>query len=138
MKYNRNNIKGWLVSTSFKIYLDILSYMYITFTIFYYNTISLSSILLNQPPMDKWWIKSLCTYIMKMRSVMCISYCFHDWQTIFIILFSSFWNVDREKGWLVSTSFKIYLDILSYMYITFTIFYYNTISLKCTFFSCSS
>jgi hypothetical protein len=39
---------------------------------------------------------------------------------------------------LVSTSFKIYLDILSYLYITFTIFYYNTISLKCTFFSCSS
>jgi hypothetical protein len=41
MKYNRINIKWWLVSTSFKIYLDILSYMYITFTIFYYNTISL-------------------------------------------------------------------------------------------------
>ena len=35
----------------------------------------------------------------------------------------------------VSTSFKIYLDILSKFYITFTIFYYNTISLKCTFFS---
>jgi hypothetical protein len=32
-----------------------------------------------------------------MRSVMCISYCLHDWQTIFIILFSSFWTVDREK-----------------------------------------
>jgi hypothetical protein len=57
MKYNRINIKCWLVSTSFKIYLDILSYMYITFTIFYYNTI----------------------------------------QTIFIILFFSFWTVDREK-----------------------------------------
>jgi hypothetical protein len=24
-------------------------------------------------------------------------YCLHDWQTIFIILFSSFWTVDREK-----------------------------------------
>jgi hypothetical protein len=34
---------------------------------------------------------------LKMRSVMCISYCLHDWQTIFIILFSSFWTVDREK-----------------------------------------
>ena len=33
-----------------------------------------------------------------MRSVMCISYCLHDWQTIFIILFSSFWTVDREKN----------------------------------------
>ena len=32
-----------------------------------------------------------------MRSVTCISYCLHDWQTIFIILFSSFWTVDREK-----------------------------------------
>ena len=42
MKYNRINIKWWLVSTSFKIYLDILSYMYITFTIFYYNTFSLT------------------------------------------------------------------------------------------------
>jgi hypothetical protein len=41
MKYNRINIKWWLVSTSFKIYLDILSNLYITFTIFYYNTISL-------------------------------------------------------------------------------------------------
>jgi hypothetical protein len=41
MKYNRIDIKWWRVSTSFKIYLDILSYFYITFTIFYYNTISL-------------------------------------------------------------------------------------------------
>ena len=39
MKYNRIDIKWWLVSTSFIIYLDILSYFYITFTIFYYNTI---------------------------------------------------------------------------------------------------
>ena len=39
MKYNR--IIRWLASTSFKIYLDILSYLYITFTIFYYNIISL-------------------------------------------------------------------------------------------------
>jgi hypothetical protein len=38
------------------------------------------------------------------------------------------------KWWLVSTSFKIYLEILSNFYITFTIFNYNTISLKCTFF----
>jgi hypothetical protein len=42
------------------------------------------------------------------------------------------------KWWLVSTSFKIYLDILSNLYIMFTIFYYNTISFKCTFCSCSS
>jgi hypothetical protein len=41
---------------------------------------------------------------------------------------------NRIKWWLVSTSFKIYLGILSYFYITFTIYYYNTISLKCTFF----
>jgi hypothetical protein len=34
---------------------------------------------------------------LKMRSVMCINYCLHDWQTIFIILFSSFWTVDREQ-----------------------------------------
>jgi hypothetical protein len=32
-----------------------------------------------------------------MRSVMCIRYCLHDWQTIFIILFSSLWAVDQEK-----------------------------------------
>jgi hypothetical protein len=42
------------------------------------------------------------------------------------------------KWWHVSTSFKIYLEILSNFYVTFTIFYYNTITLKCTFFSCSS
>ena len=48
------------------------------------------------------------------------------------------YNRINIKWCLVSTSFKIYLDILSYLYITFTIFYYNTISLKCTFFSCSS
>jgi hypothetical protein len=41
---------------------------------------------------------------------------------------------NRIICWLVSTSFKIYLDILSYFYITFTIFYYNIISLKWTFF----
>ena len=41
---------------------------------------------------------------------------------------------NRIKWWLVSISFKIYLDIISSFYITFTIFYYNTISLKCTFF----
>jgi hypothetical protein len=35
---------------------------------------------------------------LKMGSVMCISYCLHDWRTIFIILFSSFWTVDREKN----------------------------------------
>jgi hypothetical protein len=34
----------------------------------------------------------------------------------------------------VSTSFKIYHTILSYFYITLTIFYYNTVSLKRTFF----
>ena len=41
MKYNRIDLKCWLGSTSFKIYLEILSDFYITFTIFYYNTISL-------------------------------------------------------------------------------------------------
>ena len=43
---------------------------------------------------------------------------------------------NQIKSWLVSTSFIIYMyiDILSNLYITFTIFYYNTISLKCTFF----
>jgi hypothetical protein len=43
---------------------------------------------------------------------------------------------NRIIWWLVSTSFKIYLDILSYLYVMykFTIFYYNTIPLKCTFF----
>ena len=41
---------------------------------------------------------------------------------------------NRIIWWLVSTSFKIYLDILSDLYITFTIFYYNIISLKWTFF----
>jgi hypothetical protein len=41
MKYNRIDIKWWPASTSFKIYLEILSKLYITFTIFYYNTISL-------------------------------------------------------------------------------------------------
>jgi hypothetical protein len=30
MKYNRIDIKWWLVSTSFKIYLDIFAYLYIT------------------------------------------------------------------------------------------------------------
>ena len=41
MKYNRIDIKWRHVSTSFKIYLEMLSYLYITFTIFYYNNISL-------------------------------------------------------------------------------------------------
>jgi hypothetical protein len=42
------------------------------------------------------------------------------------------------KWWHVSTSFKIYLEILSNFYVTFTTFYYNTITFKRTFFSCSS
>ena len=41
MKYTRIGIKWWLVSAWFKIYLEILSHLHITFTIFYYNTISL-------------------------------------------------------------------------------------------------
>jgi hypothetical protein len=41
MKYNRIDIKMWLVSTSFKINIGILSNLYITYTIFNYNTISL-------------------------------------------------------------------------------------------------
>ena len=41
MKYNRIDIKWQHVSTSFKIYLEKLSFFYITFTILYYNTISL-------------------------------------------------------------------------------------------------
>jgi hypothetical protein len=41
MKYNRIDIKWRLASTSFRIYLDILSYFYITFTICYYNTINI-------------------------------------------------------------------------------------------------
>jgi hypothetical protein len=46
-----------------------------------------------------------------MRSVMCISYCLHDWQTIFIILFSSFWTVDQEKiCWIVPIKFLLLLD----------------------------
>jgi hypothetical protein len=44
MKYNRIDIKWWLVSTSFKIYLEILSNFYITFTICYYNTINIGSV----------------------------------------------------------------------------------------------
>jgi hypothetical protein len=35
-----------------------------------------------------------------------------------------------NKWWHASTSFKTYLEILSYLYITFTIFYYNTISIN--------
>ena len=41
MKYKRIDIKWRLVSTSFKIYLDVLSNFYITFTICYYNTINI-------------------------------------------------------------------------------------------------
>ena len=39
MKYNRIDIKWRLVSTSFKIYLEILSNFYFTFTICYYNSV---------------------------------------------------------------------------------------------------
>jgi hypothetical protein len=46
---------------------------------------------------------------LKMRSVMCISYCLHNWQTIFIIFFSSFWTVDREKNMCVSLLLSIIL-----------------------------
>ena len=60
------------------------------------------------------------------------------WSCSVIKIVKMKYNRINIKWCLVSTSFKIYLDILSYFYITFTIFYYNTISLKCTFFSCSS
>jgi hypothetical protein len=58
MKYNRIDIKWRHVSTSFKIYLEMLSNFYITFTIFYYNTISLN------PPPTKYFdtiINPLCS-----------------------------------------------------------------------------
>ena len=48
MKYNRINIKWWLVSTSFEIYLDILSPLHITFTIFYYNTVHFFPVLVKE------------------------------------------------------------------------------------------
>ena len=51
-----------------------------------------------------------------------------------IIMVKMKYNRLDIKWWLASTSFKIFLDIISYLYITFTIFYYNSISLKCTFF----
>ena len=60
------------------------------------------------------------------------------WSSSVIRIVKMKYNRINIKWWLVSTSFKIYLDILSYLYITFTIFYYNTISLKCTLCSCSS
>ena len=43
VKYNRIDIKWWHNSTSFKIYLDILSYFCLTFSIFYYNTILMNT-----------------------------------------------------------------------------------------------
>jgi hypothetical protein len=85
MKYNRINIKWCLVSTSFKIYLDILSNLYITFTIFYYNTISLK-----------------CTFFS------CSSYRTLSNRIIqftcnipHLISFSSFWSVDRKKIYIL-------------------------------------
>ena len=57
------------------------------------------------------------------------------WSSSVIKIVKMKYNGIDIKWWLVSTSFKIYLEILSYL---FTIFYYNTISLKCTYFSCSS
>ena len=60
------------------------------------------------------------------------------WSCSVIKIVKMKYNRINIKWCLVSTSFKIYLDMLSYFYITFTIFYYNTILLKCTFFSCSS
>jgi hypothetical protein len=54
------------------------------------------------------------------------------WSSSVIIIVKMKYN--RIKWWRFSTSFKIYLDIISYLYITFTIFYYNTISIECTFF----
>ena len=38
MKYHRIDIKWWLVTTSFKLHLEIIVTFYITFTIFYYKT----------------------------------------------------------------------------------------------------
>jgi hypothetical protein len=129
MKYNRINIKWWLVSTSFKIYLDILSNLYIMFTIFYYNIATQLVCFHNMHNSDptpqgvenrniRLWFKCVLTAL----HVNCM------------ILKIVKMKYNRIKGWLVSTSFKIYLDILSNLYITFTIFYYNTISLNCTFF----
>ena len=60
------------------------------------------------------------------------------WSSSVIKIVKMKYNRINIKLWLASTSFKIYLDILSNLYITFTIFYYNTISLWCTFCSCSS
>jgi hypothetical protein len=60
------------------------------------------------------------------------------WSSSVIKIVKMKYNRIDIKWWLVSTSFKIYLDIFSYLYTTFTISYHNTISPKCTFSSCSS
>jgi hypothetical protein len=56
------------------------------------------------------------------------------WSSSVIKIVEMKYNRIDIKWWLVSTSLKNSLNL----YITFTIFYYNTISLKCTVFSCSS
>ena len=55
------------------------------------------------------------------------------WSSSVIKIVKIIYNRIDIKWGTVSISSKIYLDILSYLYITFTILYYNTISLKCTF-----
>jgi hypothetical protein len=58
----------------------------------------------------------LCSAL-QMRSVMCISYCLHDWQKIFIILVSNFWTVDREINKIYILEEKLYIIYENVMWI---------------------
>jgi hypothetical protein len=125
MKYNW--IKWWLVSTSFKIYLDILSNFYITFTIFYYNTISRKCTFFPVIVKGLYQTESYSLHVMyfiigyeqKPAELQLLKKTWL-WSSSVIKIVKMKYNRINIKWWLVSTSFNIYLDILSNLYITFT------------------
>jgi hypothetical protein len=97
MKYNRINIKWRHVSTSFKIYLEMISYLYITFTIFYYNSISLKGTFVSV--LVKGHLKKYISYrlILNSSSAMALimyilrSYQFRNLLTLIVENWSKFW-----------------------------------------------
>ena len=104
VKYNRIDIKMWLVSISFIINIEILTKFYTKYMIFNYNTISCR-----------------CSFFPGCGS-----------SSVIEIVKVKYNRIDIKR-WLVSISCIINIEIFSNFYITHMIFNYNTISFRCSF-----
>ena len=92
MKYNRIDIKMWIVSTSFKINIEIPPYIYITYTIFNYNSISPRCSFFPVPVKGLYQTASYSLHVMELVRIFIL-----QWQhlptNIACPIFLGYWSV---------------------------------------------